>query len=125
MSCAGVPCPPALLTPQLTVCRPAVQYLDEAQRAAAPCLYRALEAAAVAHSAARRSGGQRADADLLRQAVEAVLRTEPLFEEIDYISVASVDDFTELSSVSSEGAVLSVAVKIGQTRLLDNVLLAD
>jgi pantothenate synthetase len=36
-----------------------------------------------------------------------------------------MDDFTELSSVSSEGAVLSVAVKIGQTRLLDNVLLAD
>lgn len=44
--------------------------------------------------------------------------------DMDYVSLASLWNGKELLEVDSdEGALLSVAVKIGKTRLIDNVIL--
>jgi len=100
------------------------QYLDPDQRAAAPCLFRALEAARVEHTAAiGRDPSGTVDAQVLIQTAKDALRTQPLFEVVEYVTISNADTFAELTSVGSDGAVLSAAVKIGNTRLLDNVIL--
>jgi pantoate--beta-alanine ligase len=87
-------------------------HLNEAQRAAAPVLHRALLAAR-----GRWQDGER-DAETLRLTMRDTLATEPL-AEIDYVSVASGTDLHELDRV--EGAtLLSLAVRLGSTRLIDN-----
>jgi len=42
---------------------------------------------------------------------------------IDYVSLASLQDGKEVDVIGSEGAVLSAAIKIGKTRLIDNVII--
>ena len=91
-------------------------YLAAEQRAAAPVIYRALS----------RSGelwreGQ-GDAELLRIAVRSILEEELLIEGIDYVSVADAATLQELERVGGP-AMVSVAVRMGQTRLIDNVIL--
>jgi pantoate--beta-alanine ligase len=104
------------------------QYLNYEERAAAPSLYRALSAAqdqyvsAMGASAAIGASGV-VDAEVLIQAANRQLCRQPLFTKVDYISVASRTDFVELRKVGPAGAVISAAVQIGRTRLIDNVLL--
>jgi pantoate--beta-alanine ligase len=56
----------------------------------------------------------------------AVLRAEPMVTRIEYVSVASHTDMTELSTYNAReanaGAVISGAIRIGNVRLIDNVL---
>jgi pantoate--beta-alanine ligase len=56
----------------------------------------------------------------------AVLRAEPMVTRIEYVSVASHTDMMELSAYSAHevgaGAVISAAIRIGNVRLIDNVL---
>jgi pantoate--beta-alanine ligase len=56
----------------------------------------------------------------------AVLRAEPMVTRIEYVSVASHTDMMELSAYNAHepntGAVISAAVRIGNVRLIDNVL---
>ncbi len=89
-------------------------YLSESQRAAAPVLKRALDTAR-----ARFAAGTR-DAEALRDAVAAVIAEEPL-AEIDYISLADDETLEELSGEVVRPALLSLVVKFGKTRLLDNL----
>jgi pantoate--beta-alanine ligase len=57
------------------------------------------------------------------QAITAVLKKEPLVTSIDYVSVASHIDMSELTQVRSDtGAVLSTAIRLGNVRLIDNLL---
>lgn len=86
--------------------------LSPAGRAAAPVLYRALRAAA-----ARVAAGER-DAEALQAEMRRVLAGEPL-AEVDYVSVADPDTMTELSTVDGR-ALLSLAVRIEDIRLIDN-----
>ena len=90
-------------------------YLNEDERLAAPVLYRALSA-----MKAKFEGGER-NADSLRAAAVEILSTEPLVKT-QYISVADTDTVEELSEVGA-GALLSAAVTIGNTRLIDNIIL--
>jgi len=90
-------------------------YLSEDERRAAPALYRALSAAKANFESGERS------ADALRAAVMEVLSAEPL-ANVQYVSVADPDTIEELHEISG-GALLSAAVIIGKTRLIDNVLL--
>ena len=90
-------------------------YLNEDERRAAPALYRALSAAK-----AKFESGER-NADALRAAVLETLSTEPR-ANAQYVSVADPDTIEELREVS-DGALLSAAVFVGKTRLIDNVLL--
>jgi pantoate--beta-alanine ligase len=87
-------------------------HLSPAERAAAPVLRRALLAGRGAWEAGERS------ADSLRATMRSVLAGEPLAEP-DYTSVADVGTLTELERVDGP-ALLSLAVRFGGTRLIDN-----
>lgn len=90
-------------------------YLDVEQRRAATVLYRALGAAKEAYE-----NGER-NADQLRQAMKDVLASEPL-AEMQYVSCADYDTLEELETVNGK-ALLSMAVFLGKTRLIDNLVL--
>ncbi|HZA22462.1 MAG TPA: pantoate--beta-alanine ligase [Dehalococcoidia bacterium] len=62
------------------------------------------------------------DAGTLRREVWRVLESEPLIQRIDYVSVADADTLDELDLVQ-ERAMVSVAVRLGTTRLIDNIIL--
>jgi len=42
---------------------------------------------------------------------------------IDYVSIADPDTLEEVEAIGHRGAVVSLAVRFGTTRLLDNVIL--
>lgn len=90
-------------------------YLDPEQRKAATVLYRSLSAARDAYEQGER------DAETLRQIVKNVLATEPL-AHVQYISCADYDTLEELDTVTGK-ALLSMAVFVGKTRLIDNFVL--
>ena len=91
-------------------------YLNPQQRRAAPVLYRAL-----GHARDLWQCGERG-AERLRQEVRCILEGEPLVERVDYVSVADADTLEELDTVDRP-AMLSLAARIGRTRLIDNILL--
>ncbi|MBE2192879.1 MAG: pantoate--beta-alanine ligase [Anaerolinea sp.] len=93
-------------------------YLSPEQRAAAPVLYRALSAAR-----ARYEGGERSP-EKLREAMRTVLTTEPL-AVVDYVSAADNESLVELDAPSTRPILLSMAVFVGKTRLIDNLVLGQ
>lgn len=93
-------------------------YLSVEQRQAATVLYRALGAAGEHYAAGER------DAEGLRRAIHAVLASEPLAAP-EYVSVADALTLRELDHVGAAGALCSLAVRFGTTRLIDNMLLGD
>ena len=92
-------------------------YLTPEQRAAAPVLYRALSAARDLWSSGERDGEQ------LRQAIRRVLDAEPLARS-EYVSAADPRTLEELG-LAGRDVLLSMAVRIGKARLIDNLLLGD
>lgn len=92
-------------------------YLDAQQRQAATVLYRALCAARDAYAAGERRG------DRLCESMRCVLESEPL-ARVDYVSCADPDTLAELETVTDR-ALLSMAVYIGRTRLIDNILIGE
>jgi len=92
-------------------------YLDPEQRTAATVLYRALTAAQERYDAGER------DTRALRSAMRYTLEQEPLVK-IEYVSAADPDTLLELDHVEDR-LLLSMAVRIGKTRLIDNFLLHD
>jgi pantoate--beta-alanine ligase len=91
-------------------------YLSPQEREAAAILFKALKMSKLAFDSGERSGR------VLRFILESVLDEEPL-AEVDYTSIADVDTFEELDNVDDSARAL-LAVKIGNARLVDNVLLA-
>ncbi len=91
-------------------------YLDQAQRAAAPVLYRALQLAAALYEQGER------DASNVRAAMQQILDQEPL-ATVDYVSVADPTTLQEIEGTIERGALVSLAVRFGSTRLIDNVVL--
>lgn len=87
-------------------------HLSPAERAAAPVLHRALTAARDRWAAGERSAAR------LREQMRAILATEPL-ADVDYVSVADGETLHELETVDGP-ALLSLAVRFGTTRLIDN-----
>lgn len=90
-------------------------YLNPAQRQAATVLSRSLQAAMEAFESGER------DAETLRQVVYKVLEGEPL-ARVQYVSLADPMTLQELSGPIQRGLV-SMAVFVGETRLIDNLLL--
>ena len=89
-------------------------HLSPAERAAAPVLRRALLAARGGWEAGERSG------DALRDAMWEVMTSEPLATPA-YVSVADGRTLRELDRIADgEPALLSLAVRFGATRLIDN-----
>jgi pantoate--beta-alanine ligase len=91
--------------------------LNPHERQAATVLYRALTAAQQAHAAGERQ------AEGLRRVMTETLKTEPL-ARTQYVSVADPGSLAELDG-EVDRALLSMAVFIGKTRLIDNVLLGE
>ncbi len=91
-------------------------YLTPEQRRAAPVIYRALCAASRLWGDGVRNG------DRLRAEVLDTLQQEPLLDGINYVSVADAETLEELEQVQGR-AMVSVAVRLGNTRLIDNVIL--
>ena len=88
-------------------------YLDPAERAVAPVLYRALCAGRVLID-----GGE-ASAEVVRAAMAAVVETEPL-ATLDYVEVADAATL-EPQEVCDRGSRLIGAVRFGRARLIDNI----
>lgn len=92
-------------------------YLKPEERRAATVLIRALRATEQHFAAGERNGAA------LRAAMHAILAAEPLARP-EYVSVADLDDLHELDQVTNQ-ALASLAVRIGATRLIDNVILGE
>ena len=90
-------------------------YLDPEQRRAATVLSRSLRTAKEAYESGER------DAERLRQTMKDVLASEPL-AQVQYVSCADYDTLEELNIVTGK-ALLSMAVYVGKTRLIDNIVL--
>ncbi len=87
-------------------------HLPPAERAAAPVLRRALLVGRAAWESGERAG------DAIRRAMTAELKREPLARP-EYVSVADAETLAELDRVDGP-ALLSLAVRFGDTRLIDN-----
>jgi len=90
-------------------------YLDPDERQAATVLYRSLSAAKSAYEEGERN------ADTLRGIVAEIVNAEPL-AKLQYVSCADYDTLEELKTVTGK-TLLSMAVHIGTTRLIDNFVL--
>lgn len=90
-------------------------YLNPEERQAALVLSQSLTLAQQLYARGEK------DAERLRQEMIGLIQKQPL-AKIDYVSVADGDTLDELDRVKPP-AVVSLAVKIGKTRLIDNVVL--
>lgn len=90
-------------------------YLSPEERRAAMVLYRSLQLAERLYREGERN------ASLIRERMSDVLAAEPL-ARVDYVSVADAETLEELETVQKP-ALVSLAVRIGRTRLIDNVTL--
>ncbi len=90
-------------------------YLSAEDRNAAPILYRALCAARDAYLRGERDGAS------LRPVMREVLEQEPR-ANVEYVSAADPLTLQELDEIKN-GVLLSMAVRFGTTRLIDNLLL--
>ena len=91
-------------------------HLTAEERAAAPVLHRALVAARQAWQDGERSG------EALRDRMRVELAREPL-ANVEYVSCADAATLAELERIDGP-ALLSLAVRFGETRLIDNEPLA-
>ncbi len=89
-------------------------YLAPHEREAATVLFRALSAARSRYEHGERSGR------VLRETMLDVLAREPL-AQVEYVSAADPITLQELEEIPGR-ALLSLAVRIGTTRLIDNLL---
>lgn len=89
-------------------------YLNPAERKAAGVLYKALK-----HGEHHISNGVK-DSPQLKIAIEEVIKSEPLVN-IDYIEIVNPESLDVMEQVSMP-AVICLAVRIGATRLIDNVI---
>jgi pantoate--beta-alanine ligase len=90
-------------------------YLTSEQRQAATVLYRALTLAQKLWSQGER------DAGTLRHEMTELVEKEPL-ASIDYISITNTETLKEIYRVKPP-ILISMAVKFGKTRLIDNIVL--
>jgi pantoate--beta-alanine ligase len=93
-------------------------YLDPAERQAATVLSRALANAAKAYADGERQ------ADRLRQVMRETIQAEPL-ARLQYVSCADPNTLQELEGPLTGPALLSMAVYVGKTRLIDNSVIGE
>lgn len=92
-------------------------YLDAQERRASTVLFKALNAARAAFESGER------DAHRLRQIMSDALAGEPLAHP-QYVSCAHPETLQELE-IANDRALLSMAVFIGETRLIDNMIVGE
>jgi pantoate--beta-alanine ligase len=90
-------------------------YLDPEERESAVVLYKALLTALKMWE-----GGER-NANTIRSEMTALIEAEPR-AAVDYVSIADAETLEEMEEIDGR-ALVSLAVRIGKTRLIDNVTL--
>jgi pantoate--beta-alanine ligase len=90
-------------------------YLNSTERKAALCLHEALDLAREMWTRGAR------DAGTFRRRMRELIEAEEL-ARIDYVSIANPETLEELDRIQG-AALVSLAVRIGKTRLIDNVTL--
>ena len=90
-------------------------YLNPEERQAATVLFKALSLARQLQERGK------IDAEYLRQEMTSLIGKEPL-AKIDYVSIADAQTLEELTEIDRP-ALASLAVRIGKTRLIDNMVL--
>ena len=93
-------------------------YLNPGERQAATVLSRSLYAAQVAYQAGER------EAATLRRIMVGMIEAEPL-ARLQYASCADPDTLQEIEGIITDGVLLSMAVYVGKTRLIDNLVLGE
>ncbi len=92
-------------------------YLTTEERAAARIIYRCL----VEASEAIKSGI--IEVERLKRLMKDMLASEPLISEIQYCSAYDPETLDELRQIQGE-TLLAIALKIGSTRLIDNIFVS-
>jgi len=93
-------------------------YLNPTERQAAAVINSALRRARAAYD-----DGEHSATNLI-ELVKAKIEEEPL-ARIDYVSINDATTLEKLDKVDDQPALLSLAVLIGKTRLIDNVVLGE
>jgi len=92
-------------------------YLTTEQRRGAPVLYKSLTMAKELYLRGEKNSLT------IKQQMTELIKKEPL-ANIDYISVADAATLEEITSINSK-TLVSLAVRFGKTRLIDNIFLGD
>ena len=91
-------------------------YLDPAERRGATVLHHALDAAR------RELGAGTRDSLQLQTAIRSVLSNEPL-ARADYIEIVDAETFEPVAGIAARPVYVLLAVFVGKTRLIDNLLI--
>jgi len=91
-------------------------YLNPEERKSALVLYKSLTLAQKLWNKGE------TNADLIRKEMTSLIQSEPRAARIDYVSIADAETLEELNNIDRP-AVVSLAVKIGKPRLIDNIIL--
>ncbi len=92
-------------------------YLNTEERQAALVLWKSLSLARQLWS------GQERSTEVVKEQMAALIGKEPL-ARIDYVSIADAETFEELVEIRGN-ALVSLAVYVGRTRLIDNITLSS
>ncbi|KAI8908958.1 Pantoate-beta-alanine ligase [Gorgonomyces haynaldii] len=92
------------------------RYLNKEERKAAPVLYKAMAAAEKAYNSGVR------DRKKLVELMDQIIAQEPICEK-QYWSIADPVELKEVNEIGPDGAILSGAILVGKTRIIDNILL--
>jgi pantoate--beta-alanine ligase len=91
-------------------------YLSPQEREAATVIYKSLSLAQKLWGKGERNAG------VIRKKMTSLIQSEPRASRIDYVSIADAETLEELDRIDRK-AVVSLAVKIGKPRLIDNIVL--
>ena len=92
------------------------EYLNEEQRRAATVLHHALSQAREEYQEGEHNAAR------LIQKIRDVIEREPM-ARVDYISVNDAETLEKVEKLDDRPVLISLAVFIGKTRLIDNVVL--
>ncbi|MFC2173049.1 pantoate--beta-alanine ligase, partial [Acidobacteriota bacterium] len=90
-------------------------YLQAEERAAATCLFRALERARKLVDEGETKSGD------IARAVTEVISDEPL-AKLEYVEIVDIDNLDPKENIAGE-TLLALAVRVGSARLIDNIVL--
>ncbi len=91
-------------------------YLTPEQRKMAPALYKSLQLAKQLYEKGEYN------AETIRSRMRSLIEKEATQGLIDYISIADTDTLMEMTTIKGQ-VLVSLAVKIGKPRLIDNIVL--
>lgn len=98
-------------------------YLGDEERRAAAVIYKTLlSASQMIKSGDSRKEGESISPEDTKKHMHDMLKSEPLISEIQYAGVYDSETLDELNEFKKQN-LLAIAVKIGNTRLIDNMLI--